>query len=167
MIITSRMILNPISLDYMEDIFQEFTSDITTYMFPQAPEAISETREFIEKAMKENAQGTNLEIVALDKDTHEFLGCAGLHHLDTHTPELGIWMKKSAQGYGYGKEVIMGLKHWADTHLTYEYLRYPVDTDNIPSKKIPQALGGKLATCYEKVGASGNWLNLEEYHIYR
>ena len=93
---SNRLKLVSISEMYAEVINREFTSEITTYMTPQPAKDRSETEAFIAGAMKTNAAGTNLQLVILDKDTGEFLGCAGLHEILTRTPELGIWLKKSA-----------------------------------------------------------------------
>ncbi len=166
MIQTPRLILKLISPEYTEEIFREFTPEITTFMFPKAPDDISETEDFVNGSIQKNTKDESLQIVILESNTKEFLGCGGLNNINTKTPELGIWLKKSAHGNGYGKESIIGLKSWADEHLTYEYLLYPVDKDNIPSKKIPEALGGVIAKEYTQTGAGGNLLNIVEYHIY-
>ena len=107
---TQRLLLKPISLDYKDDIFQEFTPEITIYLFSKAPDRIEETIEFIEGAIKKNNEGKAFQAVILDKSTGEFLGCAGLHRIDTQTPELGIWIKKSAHGNAFGEETIFALK---------------------------------------------------------
>ncbi len=43
-------------------------------------------------------------MVILDRETGRFLGCAGLHELEAARPELGVWLKKSAHGNGFGRE---------------------------------------------------------------
>ena len=45
---TARLLLKPISHDYVEDIFKEFTEEITKYMPPKPAETIEETRDFVE-----------------------------------------------------------------------------------------------------------------------
>jgi RimJ/RimL family protein N-acetyltransferase len=163
---TPNLYLKSASLDYKEDIFREFTSDITVYMHPKPPTKIEETIEFVEAAMKANAEGTNLQTVIIDKQSKDFLGLAGLHHIDTKTPELGIWLKKSAHGHSYGKEAIVALKEWADKNLQYEYLLYPVVKENYASRRIPEFLGGQIAREYDNINMSGKNLHLLEYRIY-
>ena len=163
---TENLYLKSATLDYKEDIFREFTSEVTVYMSPKPPDKIEETIEFIETAMKANAEGTNLQTVVIHKQSKEFLGNAGLHHIDTKTPELGIWIKKSAHGHSYGKEAIVALKEWADKNLQYEYLSYPVAEDNRASRKIPEFLGGQTAREYDDINMSGKKLHLLEYRIY-
>ena len=163
---TKNLFLKAITLDYKEGIFREFTSEITTYMFPKPAETIKETIEFIETSMRENKEGSNLQTVIIHKETKDFLGCAGLHRINTRTPELGIWIKKSAQGNAYGKEAVIALKEWADQNLDYEYILYPVAGNNYASRKIPEFLGGKVAREYDEVNMSGKNQHLVEYRIY-
>jgi ribosomal-protein-alanine N-acetyltransferase len=163
---TKNLFIRTISLADKDDIFKEFTDEITTHMFPKPADNIEETIDFIQTSIKENKEGSNFQIVILNKETKEFLGCGGIHHIDQKTPELGIWIKKSAHGNGYGKEAVIGLKEWADANLDYEYLLYPVDAQNLASKRIPEFFGGKIAREYQEINMSGNKLNLQEYRIY-
>lgn len=163
---TERLVLKPVSMEWKDDIFREFTHEITVYMFPDPPKEISETEDFIRETQKDADEGTEVHLVILDKASGEFLGIAGLHHMESTHPELGIWIKKSAHGKKYGREAIHGVKEWVDTHLTYEYIVYPVDRDNIASRKIPESLGGTVQREYEKKTISGGILNALDYHIY-
>ncbi len=163
---TKNLLLQPITLEYKEEIFREFTSEITTYMFPNPPDKIEETIEFIETAMKENEEGSNFQTVVLNKTTKEYLGNAGIHNINTKTPELGIWIKKSAHGKAYGKEAMTALKEWADKNLNYEYILYPAVNVNYASKRIPEFLGGKVFREYDKENMSGRKQHLLEYRIY-
>ncbi len=163
---TDNLLLLPISLEYKEDIFKEFSPEITVFMFPKPAEKIEETEEFINESVKQKLAGTDLVVVVLDKNTKAYLGNAGLHNINTRTPEFGIWIKKSAHGNGFGKESIFALKKWADKNLKYEYILYPVDKENIASRRIPETLGGKVFREYEEKNLSGNNLQLLEYRIY-
>ncbi|HBW74229.1 MAG TPA: N-acetyltransferase [Candidatus Magasanikbacteria bacterium] len=163
---TKNLCLKGITSEYKNDIFIEFTPEITTHMFPKPAKKIEETVEFIETSIKENREGSNFQIVILDKVSKDFLGCGGLHHIDRKTPELGIWIKKSAHGYGYGKEAIIALKEWADKNLDYEYILYPVDSGNQASRRIPEFFGGEIAREHDEVSMSGRKLHLLEYRIY-
>lgn len=164
---TERLRLVPISPQYREESFREFTPEITRFMLPKSPDTIEETDAFIASAELDLKNGKNLTIVVLKKETNEFLGCGGLHHIDTQTPEPGIWIKKSAHGHGYGVEAVTGLKEWADKNLEYEYLKYPVDKINIASRKIAESLGGIVKQEQMTVGMGGQQLDEVEYHIYK
>ena len=144
-ITTERLNLLPVTDDYAEHIFREFTQEIALYMIPSQPEDISETKAFIAETTKLRSQNADLVLVILNKDTKEFLGVCGLHpRQNPRQPEFGIWLKASAHGHGYGKEAITGLYDWALQTIEADFFIYPVDKDNIPSKKIPESLGGEI-----------------------
>ncbi len=134
-------------------------------MHPRSHQTISETELFINETLLEMQDGSNLIVVILKKDSQEFLGCSGIHELKSKYPATGIWLKKSAHGNGYGLEAIAALKTWAEDNLDYEYLIYPVDRANIPSRKIPERLGGQIFREYDQTNLSGNILHLVEYRI--
>ena len=166
-IAAERILLLPISDNYAGEIFQNFTTEVTQYMVPQTPGRIEETLAFIGNSLEGMKRGENLQFVIVDKVSGEFLGCCGIHGQGNPTkPELGIWLKIAAHGNRYGKEAIMALVQWADRHLQYDYLTYPVDRDNVPSKKIPEALGGEIfeeALCPTQ---DGRFLDIVVYRIY-
>ncbi len=137
---TERLLLVPITMQYAEEIFKEFNREITTYMSPKPAKDISETKAFIQHSIETMNAWINYQTVILDKITKEFLGCAWLHADNPKTPELGIWIKKSAFGKKIGREAIVGLTDRAQKNLDFEYLFYPVDKDNIPSRKIAESL---------------------------
>jgi len=93
-IFTNRLRLKPLSMAYKEEIFSEFTEEVTTYMCPQPHQHISETEAFIERAILDLEKGSELMLVILNKDSQEFLGCVGLHGMLGKPPEFGIWLKK-------------------------------------------------------------------------
>ncbi len=155
----------PVSLDYAEDIFENFTDEITNFMTPKSPEKIQDTIDFIEEAVKENQENTDLYLAIIDKHTDSFVGCSGLHKTDTKTPEFGIWIKKEYHGKKIGRKAITALKNWAEQNFDYDYFLYPVDKNNIPSRKIPESLGGIMTREYQETNQSGKVLNLIEFRI--
>lgn len=163
---TPRLLLVPITNQYLDIIFKEFNEQITVFMYPKPAKQKEETQAFIELSIESMEKGKNLQLVILKKSDQEFLGCAGLHEVKSETPELGIWIKQSAQGNRYGLEAIQALKQWVDETLHHKYLLYPVDQDNLLSRKIPEALGGKIGRSYSQESQSGKTLNVLEYRIY-
>lgn len=91
--------LRPITIDDKEDIYREFTDEITRYMTPMPAATIDGVVGFINGSLEKMKQGSNIQLVLKDSTTHEFLGCVGLHHVDCSTPEFGIWLKKGAHGH--------------------------------------------------------------------
>lgn len=164
---STRLILKPISLEYKEEIFQEFTGEITTFMYPKAAVNVKETENVLSDMIRKRENKTDLTLVILKKETLEFLGMCSIHNIYTNTPELGIWTKKSAHGNGFGREAIHLLKDWVDKNLEYEYLSYPVDKRNIASRQIPESLGGQVFREFQQTNSSGNLLDEVEYRIYK
>ena len=162
---TDRLILVPVSDEYINEIFTEFSHEITLYMHPRAAQHIGETQEFITSTEDRMRAGKELVCVFLLKDTNEFLGCAGLHDINTTHPELGVWVKKSAHGHKYGREAVTALKQWGDEHVDYEYITYPVARDNPSSRKIAESLGGVIAKESEHTTMAGFTWPYVEYHI--
>lgn len=162
---TENLTLKPITLDYKEEIFKEFTLEVTEHMFPAPFGKVEEAADFINSELEKKRKGEDIYFVILDKVSGEFLGGAGIHHIDRRNPEIGIWIKKSAQGNAYGKEAVAAMKKWLDENIEYDYLLYPVVDENFASKKIPEFLGGKLEREYDEINASGKKQHLLEYRI--
>ncbi|HPO51056.1 MAG TPA: GNAT family N-acetyltransferase [Spirochaetota bacterium] len=159
------ILLVPISFDYAEDIFREFRGDITTYMYPKPPDKIKETEDFIRESLEEMEKGNNIQLVILKADTEEFLGCTGAHKINTLTPELGIWLKRSARGNKYGINAIRLLVDWARKNIKYDFFKYPVDRRNLPSRRIPESFGATIKDEFRCVGESKNELDIVEYQF--
>lgn len=162
---TSRLKLVPINLDYKLFILNNFTTDITKYMYPQPTGEIKDTIKFISTAMDGLKHGTNLQLVIISKRKKEFIGCVGLHNLLSKQPEIGVWIKKDAHWHGYGIEAVTKLIKWARKNLEYDYLKYPVDRQNTSSRKIPERNNGIIMKEYKEKNESGNVLDIVEYWI--
>ncbi len=109
---------------------------------------------------------SDLVLVINDISTGEFLGVCGLHGKNNpKEPELGVWLKKSAHFQRYGREAIYYLVKWTQENIVLNYLTYPVDRDNIPSRKIAEYLGGEIFREEVKKSMSGAMLNEVSYKI--
>jgi [ribosomal protein S5]-alanine N-acetyltransferase len=163
-----RLRLVAISSEFERDIFNEFTSAITHYMFPLPASNIEETRDFIAKSRLGMKNGNDLTLIILIEETEEFLGCCSLHgENNVRQPELGIWIKQSAHGHGYGRAAIHLLVDWACHNIAFDHLVYPVDRQNIASRKIPESLGGKIVAELQMETPSGKILDTVIYRIDR
>lgn len=163
-----RVRLVTISEEYTEEIFRDFTPDITRYMMPAPPSDISETRTFVSSALQGLDRGDDLHCVICRQGSDEFLGICGLHgYRASVEPELGIWIKKAAHGNRYGLEAIGALKDWAEKHIEFERLIYPVDRRNISSRRIAEALGGTIIEEKKVMSMSGTELDEVVYGIER
>lgn len=163
---TKRLILTPIAVSDAKDIFHHFNERITTFMYPKPASVIEDTLEFIHYSIKLREEDKEIVWVARMKDTKEFVGCMGLHHMNTRTPELGIWIQEGMFGKHLGLEGMSEIITYARKHRPHDYLIYPVDKRNIASRNIPETFGGIIKKAYQKVGASGNHLDIVEFWIY-
>lgn len=163
---SDRLRLIPTSEKYAQDIFNEFTKEITTFMHPKAPETLDDVLNYIKTSVEKMKKGEELQVVILDKATNEFLGHGGINKLNTDTPEPGIWIKKGAHGLRYGREAVTALVEWVKKNLKFKYIMYPVDRRNIPSRKIAESLGGVIEAEYKEKNMSGDILDKVEYRIY-
>ena len=162
---THRLLLQPISMEYKADIFREFTQEVTTYLYSKPSKKIQDTEIFIHQSLLKMEKGEELVVVILKKDSQEFLGCSGIHKINSKYPRYGIWLKKSAYKQGYATETIAALKLWAEENLDYEYLRYDLDKANTASRRVAEKMGGKIGREYDLINESGKVLNLVEYKI--
>ncbi len=72
------------------------------------------------------------------------LGMASLENCDTPSPELGLWIRESAHGQGFGREVVAALAGWAHENLGKESFIYPVAMQNTASRRIAENLRGEI-----------------------
>jgi [ribosomal protein S5]-alanine N-acetyltransferase len=166
-ILSDRLKQVPITMEYAEDIFKCFNKDITTYMYPKPADTIDETMGFINSSVESLNEGSDLQLVVLNRETNEFLGCSGLHNINDKEPELGIWIKKEAHHNGYGIEAMGAVLEWARKNIDFEYIIYPVDKRNHASRRIPESFNGEVKKGYKTVNLSGDELDIVEYWIYR
>jgi [ribosomal protein S5]-alanine N-acetyltransferase len=165
-IVSDRIKLVTISTDFERDTFEEFTNEVTIYMFPSPEKDIQGIRDFIFESRQAIAAGYNLQFVILSKATSEFLGCVGLHgEKNARTPEIGIWLKKAAHGSGYGREAVHLVVNWTIENIDIDYFIYPVDRRNLPSRKIPESLGGRASSEFEQTTPTGKYLDMLVYRI--
>ncbi len=163
---TDRLKLLPINHKFEEDIFNNFTPQVTTYMTPTPAKNIQETRDIISKFLKDWANQTDYVFAITLKDTDEFIGLTGIHALKSNRPTLGIWTKTSSHGNHYGREAIGGIINLAKT-LNLPKVFYPVDKRNIASEKIAIFYNGHklLSDFKESITSDNRLLLLETYEI--
>ena len=161
---TERLILKPVSLDYAEDIFREFTPEVTQNLLTQPTGNFEDTRKFILKNQEKMQQKMGIQMVILNKNG-EFLGITSLNNIGK--PELlpSIWLKTTAQNQGFGNEAFTAMFEWAKKHFNFEYIAYGVFEGNERSFKIAKKLGGKFVLDFEMPIKDGRIVKVLEYHI--
>ena len=63
---------------------------------------------------------------------------------DSVSPELGLWLKESAHGQGFGREVVAALVKWGHATLGKGSFIYPVAIQNVASRRIAENLHGEI-----------------------
>ena len=154
-------------MKYANDVCENFTPEIGQYLWTSTPKPLEEIQQHILTKQDQMKSGEEIALFVLHKESLEFLGYTSINKANTSTPEIGIWIKKSAHGNQYGYEALKLLKEWAEQNLDYEYMKYPVDKNNISSRKLIERLGGSIGDEYVKKSESGNTLNTLEYRIYK
>jgi ribosomal-protein-alanine N-acetyltransferase len=163
---TNRLILEPIHEKYIDDINTGFTQEITTYM-PFNPNGDrNEIINFVENAKNNLIQKTDIVFVALNLK-REFIGCCGIHNINKESVELGLWLRKEYQNQGFGTEIINVLTDFAEQNLEFNYMVYPVDKENIRSRRIPENLGFIPFKTYKQKKSDSIDLNIIEFRKYK
>jgi RimJ/RimL family protein N-acetyltransferase len=88
--------------------------------------------------------GIDMAVAVRLSSNGEFLGMAGLHHIVRPEPEVGIWIKETMHGHGFGREAIAAVVSFAGAELGKQAVLYPVAEQNFPSRRLAEILGGKL-----------------------
>lgn len=164
---TKRLRIEAISVRHSSPIFQTYADTVAQYFSLEPFETIAEVAALIPFYRREMMGGDSLRLVAIHKETGTFIGCAGMDCLGSE-PRLSAWIKVAAWGQGYGFEIMTALKRWADEHLEYEYLLYPVAKDNLRSRRIAEKLGGHLGESeVTTTNVRGESMVMVEYRIKR
>lgn len=162
---TKRLVLRPVKDLYIDDILEHFTTEVTRYMPFDPQGSRQDIITFVNESKRTLVQNTDLVMVALNSDG-DFAGCCGIHNITKESVELGLWLKKSSQGKGLGTEIIKALIEFLEKNFTFKYILYPVDEENIASRKIPEKLGFIPAKKYKKNKNHHIDLNIVEYRKY-
>ena len=126
------------------DILHEFVDWASTKL------SIEETQEYIQLAaanwiLKKNEE-PYLVLFIFDKQSGEFIGGTGFHHMNWTVPSLktGYWIRTSRSGEGLMTEAINAITQYAFKQLKVKRIAITCDIDNTRSKKIAERLNYSL-----------------------
>jgi len=139
---SSRLKLSQFQMTDAKDVFACITPSIAKFM-PWEPPSWSEYIERCEKRVQA-PEPNNFSFVVRRLEDMECLGMASLEDADAPSPELGLWLRQSVHGQGYGREVVKALAGWAFKTFGKESFIYPVAVENTASRRIAEALSGKV-----------------------
>lgn len=139
-----KVMLVPLSERFREDIFAATTPAVTRFMTWDSPTDISVTDTFIKKAKESIEKGEQYGFVILDIDSEEFIGWCNAFKRDVSEDkhEIGIWLKESAWGKGYAKDVLQTFFTFLRDETPIKEVYYRMQVDNIASKRVCESLGG-------------------------
>ena len=137
-----RLQLHQFEMADAEEVFACITPKIARFMSWEPP-----TRsEYVARceARLQAPELNTFSFVIRRRDSKECLGMAAVEQCDTESPELGLWMKESAHGQGFGREVVAAIAEWAHKTLDKKSFIYPVAVQNIASRRIAERLHGEI-----------------------
>jgi RimJ/RimL family protein N-acetyltransferase len=141
---STRLRLSQFQITDAEEVFACITPSITRFMRWEPP-SWSEYIARCEQRLQDSEINLNtFSFVIRRRDSKECLGMTAVEACDTESPELGLWMKESAHGQGFGREVVSAVAEWAHKTLGKESFIYPVAVQNIASRRIAEGLHGEI-----------------------
>lgn len=163
---TQRLVLRSYEPMYLEDYYHGFTEEIVKYQYPDSFPDLETAEQVLSGFAREMEAGDMLVLVVLNREG-EFLGSAEVSGMREDTPELGIWMKSSAQGTGYGYEALQSVVDYLNALGKYRYYIYEADVRNTPSRRLVEKFQFQEGERQELTTESGKRLVLQTYRIYR
>lgn len=161
---TPRLTIVQTSDRYLNDYYQEFTSEITKYQYPEPFSSLQQAKLAQERFLELMAAGKFLELVIIDKEAN-FLGSLQVIDLPCDHPEIGIWLKSSAQNKGYGYEALNYLLDYLNQNYYKESYTYEADLRNTASLKLVARFKVKTLELNSIITASGKRLYLQKFYF--
>jgi RimJ/RimL family protein N-acetyltransferase len=137
-----RLQLSQFQMTDAQEVFGCITPAITRFM-PWEPPSWSEYVTRCEKRVQA-AEPNRFSFVIRRRDNGECLGMASFEDADSVSPELGLWLKESAHGQGFGQEVVAALVKWGHATFGKGSFIYPVAIKNVASRRIAENLRGEI-----------------------
>jgi len=137
-----RLRLSQFQMRDAPEVFGCITPAIAKFM-PWEPPSWSEYVARCEKRVQA-PEPNKFSFVIRRLDNRECLGMASLEGADSVAPELGLWLKESAHGQGFGREVVAALVEWGHATLDKGSFIYPVAVQNTASRRIAENLRGEI-----------------------
>ena len=141
-ILSPRLRLSQFQMTDAQEVFGCITPETTKFM-PWEPPS---WREYVTRCEKRIRvpEPDKFHFVIRRLDSGECLGMASLEDATSVSPEVGLWLKESAHGQGFGREVVASLVGWGHTCLGKESFIYPVAVQNFASRRIAENLHGEI-----------------------
>ncbi|MFZ0151952.1 MAG: GNAT family N-acetyltransferase [Xanthobacteraceae bacterium] len=140
---SQRLLLKSFTGDDAREAFLAATPTVAQFMSWEPAPSLEAFELTWQSWIPKMRAGTDVSLTVRLKPSLEFLGTAGLHNTDATEPEVGIWIKESQHGYGYGREAVAIIVAFAANDLGKQAVVYPVVEQNGPSRRLAERLGGR------------------------
>jgi RimJ/RimL family protein N-acetyltransferase len=139
---TPRLTLRRFTLADADEVFAAITPEVTRWMSWDPP--TWEAFQARAAALAVADPATDMNFVIRGRDTGGCVGVCAAERLGDEMPELGIWLKVTAHGQGYGAEAVAALLRWASAASGKAGFLWPVAIQNTASRRIAERLGGAI-----------------------
>jgi RimJ/RimL family protein N-acetyltransferase len=132
---TKRLTFVPVTIDYVDAIFEHNTGNVKGYFYDF--KSRDEAEEWVQTAIRGIEEGKE-EYVMLDGDT--FVGMVSPRINEDGTADIGMWVAVVQQRKGYGREALRA----ACEHLKEQGVRsivYEVEKGNTASMALSTSIG--------------------------
>lgn len=141
---SKRLILRPISLDVINEVFEyRSNAEVNKYQ-GWIPGSRAEVEDFINKtSMQINEPGTWFQFVIVEKPTQRIIGDLGIHFPDDDhkQAELGITLHKDFQKLGYATEAMKRIIDFLFFELHKRRIVTSIDPANENSIRLVERIG--------------------------
>jgi RimJ/RimL family protein N-acetyltransferase len=141
---SQRLLLKSFTGDDAREAFLAATPSVARFMSWEPAPSLDAFELIWQSWIPKMRAGTDVSLTVRHKPSLEFLGTAGLHNTDATEPEVGIWIKESRHGYGYGREAVAIIVAFVANDLGKQAVVYPVVEQNGPSRRLAESLGGEI-----------------------
>lgn len=144
---TERLILRPFQFEDAEELMKrvnENTDHLRRWMpwGHELPVSLDKQNANIRKWTAYFTADTDYVYGMFDKKTGEIIGSTGLHtRQGKGILEIGYWIRKDKQGFGYTTEAAKEMERVAFECLQAEKVEIRCEHKNLPSAKVAERLG--------------------------
>jgi RimJ/RimL family protein N-acetyltransferase len=124
--------------------------EIPRWTFVPSPYTRADAEAYIAFSAERAAEGSAVNVIAVDADDDTLLGSFGLMELDREPGygEIGYWVAAWARGRGIATRGVSMLADWARSELGLTRIEVLPHKDNAPSRRVAEKAGfrdtGKL-----------------------
>ena len=140
-----KVILRPLAMSMAEELFAavDESRDELMRFLPWENKTVEDTREFIERSVREREEGKSLGLGLYESSSDTYAGTIGLHFKDPYSPigYIGYWIRTSLAGNGYATDAVTTLVRFCRDELKLVRIDAAVASTNIASQRVMAKCG--------------------------